>query len=287
MRKYFGTDGIRGRANGVITPELALKVGQAAGLAVPARRLPPPGGDRQGHAPLRLHDRDRARRRLHLGRHGRAAARPDADAGRRHADALDARRSRRDDLRLAQPVRGQRHQAVRPGRLQALRRGRARDRGADRRAISADASPRSAQLGRAKRIDSVAGALHRVRQAHLAARSSTSTACASSSTAPTAPPTRSRPRRSGSSAPRSSPSASSPTASTSTTRSARPRPEALIRKVRELRADIGIALDGDADRVLIVDEKGQIVDGDQLMARRRALMAARTAACRSPASSRP
>src|ERR1700729_1452100 len=31
-RKYFGTDGIRGRANGVITPELALKVGQATGL---------------------------------------------------------------------------------------------------------------------------------------------------------------------------------------------------------------------------------------------------------------
>src|SRR5256884_7014431 len=30
--RYFGTDGIRGRANGVITPELALKVGQAAGL---------------------------------------------------------------------------------------------------------------------------------------------------------------------------------------------------------------------------------------------------------------
>src|SRR5919107_1746837 len=32
MRKYFGTDGIRGRANGIITPDLALKVGQAAGL---------------------------------------------------------------------------------------------------------------------------------------------------------------------------------------------------------------------------------------------------------------
>src|ERR1700746_2944030 len=32
VRKYFGTDGIRGRANGTITPELALKVGQAAGL---------------------------------------------------------------------------------------------------------------------------------------------------------------------------------------------------------------------------------------------------------------
>ena len=43
-------------------------------------------------------------------------------------------------------------------------------------------------------------------------------------------------------------------------------PEALIEKVRELRADIGIALDGDADRVVIVDEKGQLVDGDQIMA---------------------
>ncbi|RZK81511.1 MAG: phosphoglucosamine mutase, partial [Methylobacterium sp.] len=43
-------------------------------------------------------------------------------------------------------------------------------------------------------------------------------------------------------------------------------PAALVGKVRELRADIGIALDGDADRVLIVDEKGQVVDGDQLMA---------------------
>lgn len=32
MRKYFGTDGVRGRANDVITPELALKIGQAAGL---------------------------------------------------------------------------------------------------------------------------------------------------------------------------------------------------------------------------------------------------------------
>ena len=43
-------------------------------------------------------------------------------------------------------------------------------------------------------------------------------------------------------------------------------PELLCDKVRELRADIGIALDGDADRVVIVNEKGQIVDGDQLMA---------------------
>nr|WP_316655603.1 phosphoglucosamine mutase [uncultured Gellertiella sp.] len=43
-------------------------------------------------------------------------------------------------------------------------------------------------------------------------------------------------------------------------------PEALQKKVHEVRADIGIALDGDADRVIIVDEHGAIIDGDQLMA---------------------
>jgi phosphoglucosamine mutase len=43
-------------------------------------------------------------------------------------------------------------------------------------------------------------------------------------------------------------------------------PAALCQKVKELRADIGIALDGDADRVIIVDERGHIVDGDQLLA---------------------
>jgi phosphoglucosamine mutase len=42
--------------------------------------------------------------------------------------------------------------------------------------------------------------------------------------------------------------------------------DALSRKVHEVRADIGIALDGDADRVIIVDETGAVVDGDQLMA---------------------
>jgi len=43
-------------------------------------------------------------------------------------------------------------------------------------------------------------------------------------------------------------------------------PEALCRKVREMRADIGIALDGDGDRVVIADEQGHLIDGDQLLA---------------------
>ena len=41
--------------------------------------------------------------------------------------------------------------------------------------------------------------------------------------------------------------------------------EDVIRKVHETKADIGIAHDGDADRVLICDEKGRLVDGDQIM----------------------
>lgn len=41
--------------------------------------------------------------------------------------------------------------------------------------------------------------------------------------------------------------------------------QAMCQKVLETRADLGIALDGDADRVLISDEKGRLVDGDQLM----------------------
>ncbi len=43
-------------------------------------------------------------------------------------------------------------------------------------------------------------------------------------------------------------------------------PEACAREVLASGADLGIALDGDADRVIIIDERGQVADGDQLMA---------------------
>lgn len=42
-------------------------------------------------------------------------------------------------------------------------------------------------------------------------------------------------------------------------------PEAAAQKVRETRADLGICLDGDADRLILIDEKGQVADGDQIM----------------------
>jgi phosphoglucosamine mutase len=43
-------------------------------------------------------------------------------------------------------------------------------------------------------------------------------------------------------------------------------PDAMCRKVCEVRADFGIALDGDADRVVMADERGHIIDGDQILA---------------------
>ena len=43
-------------------------------------------------------------------------------------------------------------------------------------------------------------------------------------------------------------------------------PEVLKRYVKKFKADLGIALDGDADRVIMCDEKSQIIDGDQIIA---------------------
>ena len=91
---------------------------------------------------------------------------------------------------------------------------------------------------------------------HLAGTSTAaaSTACGSWSTAPTGAP-RSWPARcSGSWAPRWSPSATTPTARTSTPAAARRTPGRLPGAVVEHGAALGLAFDGDADRLLAVDE---------------------------------
>ena len=46
----------------------------------------------------------------------------------------------------------------------------------------------------------------------------------------------------------------------------RPAPGMMAEKVRQVGADIGLALDGDGDRLIVCDEKGKIVDGDHIMA---------------------
>jgi len=43
-------------------------------------------------------------------------------------------------------------------------------------------------------------------------------------------------------------------------------PQKVAEQVRKMRADIGISLDGDADRCILVDEHGNVIDGDQVMA---------------------
>jgi phosphoglucosamine mutase len=43
-------------------------------------------------------------------------------------------------------------------------------------------------------------------------------------------------------------------------------PQALIQRVSATGAHLGIALDGDADRVILVDERGEVVDGDEMLA---------------------
>jgi len=43
-------------------------------------------------------------------------------------------------------------------------------------------------------------------------------------------------------------------------------PEQMCYRVRDVGADLGIALDGDADRLVLSDENGELIDGDQLMA---------------------
>jgi len=43
-------------------------------------------------------------------------------------------------------------------------------------------------------------------------------------------------------------------------------PQNTVNRLREVRADVGIAVDGDADRVMIVDERGEVLDGDVVIA---------------------
>lgn len=43
-------------------------------------------------------------------------------------------------------------------------------------------------------------------------------------------------------------------------------PQATVQRVRETRADLGICLDGDADRVILIDQHGEVIDGDTILA---------------------
>jgi phosphoglucosamine mutase len=264
-RKYFGTDGIRGRANGVITPELALKVGQATGLVF--RRA---GDDRHrvvigkdtrlsgymietaliagftsvGMDVLQLGPMPTPAVAM-LTRSMRADLGVMISASHNPFDDNGIKLFGPDGYKLSDDVEH---------RIEAL--------------IDGDLTKRlakSRELGRAKRIDGVHDRYIEFAKRTLPRNLSLEGLrvvidCANGAAYRVAPEALwelgadvfsigvepdgfNINRECGSTA-----------------------PDALCRKVREMRADIGIALDGDADRVVIVDEQGHLVDGDQLLA---------------------
>jgi phosphoglucosamine mutase len=264
-RKYFGTDGIRGRANGVITPELALKVGQATGLVF--RR----GGDDRHRVVIGKDTRlsgymietaliagftSVGMDVLQLGpmptpavamltRSMRADLGVMISASHNPFDDNGIKLFGPDGYKLSDEVEHQ---------IEAL--------------IDSDMTKhlaKSRELGRAKRIDGVHDRYIEFAKRTLPRNLSLEGLrvvidCANGAAYRVAPEALwelgadviaigvepdgfNINRECGSTA-----------------------PDALCRKVREMRADIGIALDGDADRVVTVDEQGHLVDGDQLLA---------------------
>jgi phosphoglucosamine mutase len=264
VRKYFGTDGIRGRANGVITPELALKVGQATGL---------------------VFRRGEHRHRVVIGKDTRLSGYMIETAlvagftsvgmevlllGPMPTPAVAMlTRSMRADLGVMISAS---HNPYDDNGIKLF--------GPDGYKLSDEAEQKiealidsdmtkwlakSAELGRAKRIDGVHDRYIEFAKRTMPRNLSLEGLrvvidCANGAAYRVAPDALwelgadvisigvepdgfNINRECGSTA-----------------------PDTLIRKVREMRADIGIALDGDADRVVIADEHGHLIDGDQLLA---------------------
>jgi phosphoglucosamine mutase len=264
VRKYFGTDGIRGRANGVITPELALKVGQATGLAF--RR----GEDRH---------------RVVIGKDTRLSGYMIETAlvagftsvgmdvlllGPMPTPAVAMlTRSMRADLgvmisashnpyddngiKLFGPDGYKLSDEVEQG-IEAM--------------IDSDITKRlakSAELGRARRIDGVNDRYIEFAKRTLPRNLSLEGLrividCANGAAYKVAP------EALWELGAEVIPIGVDPDGFNINRECGSTAPDTLSRKVREMRADIGIALDGDADRVVITDENGHLIDGDQLMA---------------------
>src|SRR6478752_5521427 len=255
-RKYFGTDGIRGRANGLITPELALKVGQAAGLVFQRgehRHRVVIGKDTRlsgymieyamvagftsvgmdvlllGPMPTPAVAMLTRSMRCDLGVMISASHNPYEDNGFKLSDDVEHEIEALMDSDLAQRLSG----SATLGRAKRIDSADARYIEFAKRTL-----PRQLDLeGMRVVVDCANGAGYKVAPAALWELGAEVVSVG------VEPNGFNINHEVGSTA-----------------------PDALIAKVRELRADVGIALDGDADRVIIVDEKGEIVDGDQFMA---------------------
>jgi phosphoglucosamine mutase len=263
-RKYFGTDGIRGRANGVITPELALKVGQAAGVVFrngDHRHRVLIGKDTRlsgymietalvagftsvgmdvlltGPMPTPAVAMLTRSMRADLGVMISASHNPFDDNGIKLFGPDGYKLSDEIELEIEQLIDGD--ISKRLAKSAALGRAKRIDGVQDRYIEFAKRTlPRNLSLeGLRIVLDCANGAAYRVAPAALWELG------ADVITIGVEPDGFNINEDCGSTS-----------------------PEALCGKVREMRADMGIALDGDADRVIIVDERGRLVDGDQLMA---------------------
>jgi phosphoglucosamine mutase len=264
VRKYFGTDGIRGLANGVITPELALRVGQATGLVFRRgehRHRVVVGKDTRlsgymietalvagftsvgmdvlllGPIPTPAVAMLTRSMRADLGVMISASHNPYDDNGIKLFGP--------DGYKLSDEVEGKIETMIDADKVKQLAKsaelGRARriDGVHDRYIEFAKRTmPRNLSLeGLRVVIDCANGAAYRVAPEALWELGADVVSIG------VEPDGFNINRECGSTA-----------------------PDTLCRKVREMRADIGIALDGDADRVVIVDEHGHLIDGDQLLA---------------------
>jgi phosphoglucosamine mutase len=264
VRKYFGTDGIRGRANGVITPELALKVGQAAGLVFRRgdhRHRVLIGKDTRlsgymietalvagftsvgmdvlltGPIPTPAVGMLTRSMRADLGVMISASHNPFADNGIKLFGP--------DGFKLSDEVEHQIEGLLDSELTQKL--------------------AKSADLGRAKRIDGVQDRYIEFAKRTLPRNLSLGGLrividCANGAGYRVAPEAL-RELDAEVIAMGVDPDGFNINRECGST-----EPAALCQKVKEMRADIGIALDGDADRVLIADERGRVIDGDQLLA---------------------
>ncbi len=264
VRKYFGTDGIRGRANGVITPELALKVGQASGLAFRRgdyRHRVVIGKDTRlsgymietaliagftsvGMDVLQLGPMPTPAVAM-LTRSMRADLGVMISASHNPFDDNGIKLFGPDGYKLSDEVEQEIEALIDAGMSKQLAKSR--------------------ELGRAKRIDGVHDRYIEFAKRTLPRNMSLEGLrvvidCAHGA------------------AYRVAPEALWELGADVVSIGVEPDgfninrecgstdPVALCRKVREVRADIGIALDGDADRVVIADEQGHLIDGDQLLA---------------------
>jgi phosphoglucosamine mutase len=263
-RKYFGTDGIRGRANGTITPELALKVGQAAGLTF--RR-----GDHR-HRVLIGKDTRLSGYMIEtalvagftsvgmdvfqtgpmptpavamLTRSMRADLGVMISASHNPYDDNGIKLFGPDGFKLSDEVELKIEELVDSELVKKL--------------------AKSADLGRARRIDDGQGRYVEFAKRTLPRNLSLDglrvvVDCANGAAYKVAPQALWELGAEVISL------GVEPDGFNINLECGSTEPAPLCRKVKEMRADIGIALDGDGDRVLIADERGRIVDGDQLLA---------------------